>query len=113
MQGTLGSFSVTPAQLAVGADGVAALEFAFAPLKAGAAACSVVLRCDDGQLLSYKLAGTGAPACIACADLCLVTSERRSLTFHMQAATVCTICECSAPSSLAHRRGSERGAHAH
>lgn len=63
LQGSVDFFTVTPAQLAVDADGVAALEVAFAPLRAGAAACTLMLRCDSGQVLSHKLSGTGVPAC--------------------------------------------------
>ena len=64
LQGSEECFSVRTAQLTVSADSVAALECAFTPLRAGAAACTLMLRCDSGQMLSHKVSGTGEPACM-------------------------------------------------
>ena len=83
LQGSAECFSVDPAQLTVGADSVGALECAFAPLKAGAAACTLMLRCDSGLVLSHKLSGTGAPACMTGRlALCSIIFESKSLALH-------------------------------
>ena len=80
LQDSAECFSVEPAQLTVSADSVAALECAFAPLRAGAAACTLLLRCDSGQVLSHKLTGTGAPACMSePLALCSITLTPNSL----------------------------------